>query len=89
MLKTILIISATSLIGAMLYPLTKGKPHECPFELCPYKGHTYFNGVINTGETSVDREQDETDTYYIDKLHFKYPSASYDELETMLFNNVQ
>jgi hypothetical protein len=63
-----------------------GNTHSCPFELCPYKGYISFEGVINTGESTIDVEQDGSDTWAIDKLHFQYPAASYDSLETMLFN---
>jgi hypothetical protein len=61
--------------------------HICPFELCPYKGYLVFPGVINTGETIVDKEQEGSDTYCIDKLHFEFPNASYDELEDLLFKH--
>lgn len=59
--------------------------HECPFKLCPYKGYRTFPGVINTGENKVDAEQEGSDTWAIDRLHFEYPNASYDELESILF----
>jgi hypothetical protein len=59
--------------------------HTCPFDKCPYKGYTTFPGVINTGETKVDIEQEWSDTWAIDQFHFKYPYLSYDELEEKLF----
>lgn len=58
--------------------------HNCRFELCPYKGFAYFPGVINTGESEVDKDQNGTDTWVIDRLHFDYPNDNYNELETRL-----
>lgn len=69
---------------------SKAKPevsggHLCPYTHCPYKGLKSFEGVINTGETVVDEQQEGSDTYYLDMLHWEYPYASYDELEETLF----
>jgi membrane-associated PAP2 superfamily phosphatase len=60
-------------------------PHDCPFDLCPYKGFVSFPGLIATGETMPDPEFEGTDTEAIDAMHFIYPAASYDELDSILF----
>jgi hypothetical protein len=73
----------------LLMACTKEISHTCPFELCPYKGYSSFPGVINTGEKTVDTAAIGTDLWCIDKLHFDYPHASYDELEDLLFNQHQ
>lgn len=53
--------------------------HTCPFKHCPFKGYEWYNDQIcGCPEGS--------DCYYLDKLHWQYPSASYDEIDDMLFN---
>ena len=70
----------------LLSSCIKDSSHSCPFDHCPYKGYGSFPGVIHTGDTRVSHELEGSDIWAIDKLHFKYPSAPYDELEERLFN---
>jgi hypothetical protein len=60
--------------------------HACSFDKCPYKGYASFPDVINTGETTVNQEEEPgSDVWALDSLHFQFPNASYDELEERLF----
>lgn len=80
------ILIAASIAFTICGAFIEDRHHKCPFEYCPYKGKTKFDGVINTGQSQVDHSQDGTDTWCIDKLHFEYPNESYDQLENRLFN---
>lgn len=59
------------------------KIHKCEFDGCPYNGMKYqmasrVNSTFNT---------EGTDTYCLDDLHLKFPAASYEQLDSMLFTN--
>lgn len=85
-LSIIRILFITGLIVLAFSSCTKyNTGHSCPFKLCPYKGLTRFEGVIETGGTKVDQSLNGSDVYKIDSLHFIYPLYSYDELESILF----
>lgn len=80
----------TALIVALALALCfagcrKEAGHTCKFDLCPYKGYQSFPGVIYTGETTIHPEDEGSDSWALDRLHFDYPNASYDELEEKLF----
>lgn len=81
----------TALIVALALALCfagcrKQTGHTCKFNLCPYKGYTSFPGVINTGETTINYEEEPgSDAWALDQLHFEYPNVSYGELEEKLF----
>lgn len=80
----ILIALVACLVACKRADNPKSDTHYCRWEKCPYWGLKSFSGVIHTGEVCVDYEAEGTDLYYLDLLHFEYPRASYDELETML-----
>lgn len=77
-----LILFALVAIGCM--SCTKSQAHDCPFDLCPYKGYESFPGVIDSGHTDIDHTQDGTENYLLNELHFLYPYASYDDLESLI-----
>lgn len=64
--------------------LKASRGHHCPFGKCPYMGYLQFPGVIATGDSVIYDSDPASDVYKLDKLHFKYPAASYDDLEETL-----
>jgi hypothetical protein len=51
------------------------KGHMCPFRLCPMKGERYFSGCHDCDIGS--------DCYVLDSIHWKHPTFSYDECDSI------
>lgn len=86
---TIPLIGFIILIAALCSceKVTNDNQHSCKWELCPYEGITkaeYNQAVIDYSEC-----EEGSDCFNIDILHLKYPSAEYDQLDSMLFSKMK
>ena len=52
--------------------------HDCRFRTCPMIGQIVFKGCYPECIEG-------SDCYILDRIHWEYPNASYDECEDMLF----